>query len=305
MKFSVAAAFVISFAAFGAAIAAQTGAKPRWTVHLNETRGPIRAADTKTPLGNESISEILAGPTSGSDAGYLIFTRIPNGAHGPALFTLPDEHLYLVLEGKMNIQIGTDTFVVDRNGGVMIPPNTPHEVWNAGPQAEAHLEVIAPGSSRDLTSMLKPAQPRKVENAAQYVRTPKIPTAAELKAGLNGVTFAERATGGTIQMRIDSTRPGQGGPKPHVHRFQQVYFSVEGQTTVEYGLDTYPLPKYSMAVIAPGVVHTNFNKTSAPERHVTLLMTEPENRNEPFDVEYERKGPVGTAATPVSGGDRR
>jgi len=294
MKFCVAGAFVIAFSASGVVGAAQAGAKLHWTVRLNETRGPIRAADTKTPLGKEAISEILAGPTSGSDAGYVIFTRMPSGAHGPSLFTLPDEHLYLVLEGRMNLQIGTDTFLVERNGSVMIPPNTPHEVWNPGPQAEAHLEVIAPGSSRDLRSMLKSVQPHKVENAAQYVRTPRLPPEAELKAGLNGVTFAERATGGTIQMRIDSTRPGQGGPKTHVHKFQQVYFSVEGQTTVEYGLDTYPLAKYSIAIIPPGVVHTNSNKTSSAERHIVFLMPEPENRNEPFDIEFERKGAVGT-----------
>src|SRR5262249_40917889 len=161
-----------------------------------------------------------------------------------------------------------------------------------GPQAEAHLEVIAPGSSRDLMSMVKSVQPHKVENAAQYVRTPRLPPEAELKAGLNGVTFAERATGGTIQMRIDSTRPGQGGPKTPVHKFQQVSFSVEGQTTVEYGLDTYPLAKYSIAIIPPGVVHTNSNKTSSAERHIVFLMPEPENRNEPFDIEFERKGAV-------------
>ena len=53
-------------------------------------------------------------------------------------------------------------------------------------------------------------------------------------------------------MRIDSTLPGQGGPKPHVHKFQQVYFSIEGQTTISFGVATCPLPKYSIAVIPAG-----------------------------------------------------
>jgi hypothetical protein len=105
--------------------------------------------------------------------------------------------------------------------------------------------------------MVKPAQPRKSENAAQYIRSPKVPGQTELKAGLNGATFAARATGGTIQMRIDGTLPGQGGPRPHVHKFQQVYFSIEGQTAVAYGLNDFGLPKYSIAIIQPGVVHTN------------------------------------------------
>jgi len=265
-----------------------------WTVKLNETRGPVRAADTSSPLGKTAVSEILAGPANGSDAAYLIFTRMPSGAHGPALATLQDDHYYLVLEGKMNIEIGTDEFVVEKHQAAVIPPDVPHEVWNDGPEPEAHLEMIAPGSSRDLKAMFKPAQPHKIENSATYIRTPKIPTQAEMKPGLNGAMFAERKTGGTEQMRIDSTLPGQGGPKPHVHKFEQVYFEIEGSTDLTYGLNTYPLPQYSIAIIQPGAVHTNGNKTAAVERHITLLLPEPKDRSEPLDVEVEFKGGVGT-----------
>jgi len=270
----------------------RSGATSKWNIRINETRGPIRAADTKTPIGHEMLSEVLAGPTNGSDNGYVIFTRTPGGAHGPSLFTLPDDHLYLVLEGRMSIQIGTDTFVVKRYEGVQVPANTPHEVWNAGAEPEAHLEVIAPGSSRDLLSMLTAAKPRKVENAAQYIRTPRLPAEAELKPGLNGARFVSRETGSSTQMRIDSTLPGAGGPKTHIHKFVQVYFSIEGQTTVEYGLNTYPLPRYSIAVIQPGVVHTNYNRSPSIERHVVLLMPQPGPDDGPLDVEYERKGAI-------------
>jgi mannose-6-phosphate isomerase-like protein (cupin superfamily) len=265
-----------------------------WTVKLNETRGPVRAADTSSPLGKVAVSEILAGPTNGSDAAYLIFTRMPSRAHGPALSTLQDDHYYLVLEGKMNIEIGTDTFVVETHQAAVIPPGVPHEVWNDGPEPEAHLEIIAPGSSRDLKAMFKAAQPHKVENSATYIRTPRIPTQAEMKPGLNGAMFAERKTGGNEQMRIDSTLPGQGGPKPHVHKFEQVYFEIEGSTDLTYGLNTYPLPKYSIAIVQPGAVHTNGNKTASVERHITLLLPEPKDQSEPLDVEVEFKGGVGT-----------
>ena len=292
---------LVMAATVGFTVAAQDStakATPRsrsgWTVKLNETRGPVRAADTSSPLGLAAVSEILAGPANGSDAAYLIFTRMPSRAHGPALATLQDDHYYLVLEGKMNIEIGTDKFVVEKLQAAVIPPGVPHEVWNDGPEPEAHLEIIAPGSSRDLKAMFKPAQPHKVENSATYIRTPKIPTQADMKPGLNGAIFAERKTGGTGQMRIDSTLPGQGGPKPHVHKFEQVYFEIEGSTNLTYGLNTYPLPKYSIAIIQPGAVHTNSNKTAAVERHITLLLPEPKDRSEPLDVEVEFKGGVGT-----------
>ena len=64
-----------------------------WATRLSEARGPIRTADTATPLGKNVSSEILGGPANGSDSGYLIYTRMPAGARGPALFTLPADHL--------------------------------------------------------------------------------------------------------------------------------------------------------------------------------------------------------------------
>ncbi|PYU27816.1 MAG: hypothetical protein DMG32_05010 [Acidobacteria bacterium] len=276
-------------------VPAAAQSKLNWSLTLNETRGPIRSADLSKPLGKTAVSEILGGPTSGSDNAYLIYTRMPSGAHGPALFTLPVEHYYVVISGKMNVQIGTDKFVVGPMGGVIIPADTPHEVWNSDAEPEAHLEVITSANpskdlSRDLMSMLKPAQPRKVENAASYVRQISVPAAADLKPGLNRQVYTNRAKGSAATVALDSTSPGSGGPKPHVHRFEQVYFMVEGETTVMYGIDNPKARKNDIVILPIGVVHTNANMTSAPERHITLLLPEPESQ--PFDIEFEMKGPV-------------
>ncbi len=296
MKSRIAAVFVLVFVALSVASTARAQARPKWNLKIDNSpyvyglyaKSPIRTADVTTPLGKEAVTEILAGPTNGSTEGYLMLTRMPSGAHGPALFTLPDEHFFIVLEGTMNIQIGTDKFALNKFEGAFIPANTPHEVWNDGPGEERHFEVVAPGSSRDLLSMVKPAQARSVPDAAKLIRKPTIPPAAGLPAGLNGAQFASTMTGAKIQFRMDNCRPGTCGPPTHVHKFQQVYFETEGETTVEYGLITYKLPKYSLVVIQPGVVHTNRNETTAVERHVTLLMPQLTN-GEPADIEYEKQ----------------
>jgi len=267
-----------------------------WATRLSEARGPIRAADVTTPLGKKVSSEILGGPANGSDAGYLIYTRMPAGAHGPSLFTLPVDHLYLVLSGKMTIQIGTDKFVAVPDTGVMIPAGVPHEAWNAETVPEAHVEVIAPAPSRDLMSMLKPAEPRAVENAGQYVR-PAPPLPAELRRGLNPQRLFARNTGSTNQMRIDSSPAGTGNANPHIHAFEQVYFIKEGTMTLLYGLSPdgqigrYQVPGNSFVVIPPGVVHGNFNDGSTIERHVVWLLPEPEPGVGPLDVAVELKPP--------------
>jgi len=292
-KLLAAGLFAVMFASLVVPAVAQS--KLNWSLTLNETRGPIRSADLSKPVGKTAVSEILGGPTSGSDNAYLIYTRMPSGAHGPALFTLPVEHYYVVISGKMNVQIGTDKFVVGPMGAAIIPANTPHEVWNSDVEPETHLEVITSANpsenlSRDLISMLKPARPSKVENAASYIRQIGVPAAAELKPGLNRQVYTNRAKGSSATVALDSTIPGSGGPKPHVHRFEQVYFMIEGETTVMYGIDNPKAKKNDIVILPLGVVHTNTNMSSGPERHITLLLPEP--ASQPFDIEFEMKGAV-------------
>jgi mannose-6-phosphate isomerase-like protein (cupin superfamily) len=265
-----------------------------WALRVSETRGPVRTADLSAPLGKAVSSEILGGPTNGSEGSYLIYTRMPAGAHGPVLFTLPVDHMFFVLSGKMNIQIGTDRFVAGPDTGIMVPAGVPHEAWNADAEPEANLEVIAPAPSRDLLSMLKPAEPRKVENAAQYVRAAK--PLGELRPGLNGQPLFARATGSPAnQMRIDSSPAASGNPNPHLHAFEQVYFVKEGTMTLTYGINpqgklgTMKVPVNSFVIIPPGVVHANMNEGPGVERHVVWLLPEPEPGVGPLDVGIELK----------------
>lgn len=297
MKLLCAGLSIFTFASLAVPAGAQS--KASWSPKLNETRGPIRSVDLSKPLGKTVSSEVLGGPTSGSDNAYLIYTRMPSGSHGPALFTLPVEDDYVVISGKMNVQIGTDKFEAGPMTGVIIPANTPHAVWNDGAEPEANLEVITCANpskdlSRNLMAMMKPAEPKKVENAASYIRTIHVPAASELKPGLNRQTFTSRAKGSPVTVALDSTTPGSGGPKPHVHRFEQVYFMIDGQTTVMYGLDNPVAKKNDIVILPAGVVHTNNNRSSAIERHVTLLLPEPDKQ--PFDIEFEMKGDAAASA---------
>ena len=288
MKSLVAGLFVLVLTAPAVSVLAQgSPGSLRWVLRLNETRGPIRTADTSSLSGKDASSEILGGPANGSDNAYLIYTRMPAGARGPALFTLPVEHYYVVLSGRMTVQIGSDTFVAGPMTGVVIPAGTPHAVWNAGAEPEAHLEVIAPAPSRELMSMLKPAQPRKIENAAAYIRPIAVPPAKDLKPGLNGAVVTNRDRGSPNTVRLDSTLAGSGGPATHVHRFEQVYFMVEGSTTILYGADQFKASKNDIVILNPGVVHTNRNESGMPERHLTLLL--PQNVDGPADIEFEMK----------------
>ena len=262
------------------------------TFHLSEVRGPIRPVDL-SPLGKEVSSEVVGGPANGSDNAYLIYTRMPAGTHGPAMFTLAVDDLYLVLSGKLNVQIGTDKFVAAPDTAVFVPAGIPHEVWNAGSEPEANIEVICPAPSRDLMSMMRPAQPRKIENTAQYIHPAQ--TLGSLGPGLNSQPLVSRTNGSQYAaMRIDNVAAGSGGPAMHIHAFEQVYFVKEGTMTFQYGSDRPKVQANSFVIIPPATVHTNSNDGPGVERHVTLLLPQPEPGTQAdIPVELKPRTPPG------------
>ena len=90
MKSLVAGVFVLVLTAPAGSVLAQgTPGSLRWALRLNETRGPIRTADTSSLPGKDASSEILGGPANGSDNAYQIYTRMPAGARGPARGSTP------------------------------------------------------------------------------------------------------------------------------------------------------------------------------------------------------------------------
>ncbi len=257
--------------------------------HDSTVRGPIRPVDL-SPLRKEVSSEIVAGPASGLETAFLIYTRMPAGSHGPAMYTLPVDHTYLVLAGKMNIELGTDKFVAGPDTLVLVHAGVPHETWNDGSDQVTVVEVVTPAPARDLLSLMKPAEPRKIENAAQYVRYVAPPTT--LVKGLNSQRYADRKSDSqNVAERIDNVMPGSGGPALHVHPFDQIYFDFAGGMKIQYGLDTYSVKANSFVIVSTGVIHTNWNDGTGNERHITLLLHEPEKQ--PFDIPVELKPNAG------------
>jgi mannose-6-phosphate isomerase-like protein (cupin superfamily) len=246
--------------------------------HISEARGPIRPADL-SPFKGEVSSEILAGPTNGLDSAYLIYSRMAAGAHAPGLYTLPVDHTYLVLAGKLNVQLGTDKFVAAPETLVLVPAGVPHQVWNAGTEQETDFQVVTPANSRDLVSMMKPAEAKKIENAAQYVRV--APPLGKLAGGtghdsLNERILANRATGSEhVLERLNDMLQGGGRTETHLHPFDQAYFIRQGTMTVQYGMATYQAPANSLVVIPTGVAHNNLNNEPTQQSVITLLLPEP------------------------------
>ena len=256
--------------------------KPAGVFHLSQSRGPIRAVDL-SPLKGKISSEIMAGPQNGLDSAFLVYTRMAPGASVGGLYTLPVDHTYLVLSGKLTVQLGTDTFTAAPDTLVLVPAGVPHRAWNAGAEAESDFQVITPAPSRDLAAMMKPAKPRRIENAAQYVRVP--PHLDRLAGGtghesLNERVLASRATGSQYVLeRLNDVLPGGGRTDPHIHPFDQAYFIRQGTMTVQYGLKNYEAGANTLVLLPAGVVHNNSNTGTGPQSTITIILPEPEKGN--------------------------
>jgi mannose-6-phosphate isomerase-like protein (cupin superfamily) len=263
-----------------AASAAQADAVKAMTagLHLSDARGPIRAVDL-SPFKGEASREILAGPGNGLESAFIIYARLTAGTRPRGLYTLPVDHTYLVLSGKLNVQLGTDQFLAEPDTLVFVPAGVPHGIWNAGTESESDFEVVSPAPSRDLASMMQPAQARKIDNAAQYVRpAPKLDKLASGTGheSLNERILASRATGSqNIYERLNDVPPGGGRTDVHIHPFDQVYFVTKGTMSVLYGLKTYEAGENSLVVLPAGVVHNNQNNGTSVQSSITLLLPEP------------------------------
>jgi mannose-6-phosphate isomerase-like protein (cupin superfamily) len=247
--------------------------------HLSPARGPVRPVDL-SPFQGDVSSEILAGPTNGLESSYLLYTRMAPKARAKGLYTLPVDHTYLVISGKLNVQLGTDQFVVEPDTLVFVPAGVPHQAWNANAEPEADFQAVTPAPSRDLVALMKPATARKIENAAQYIHV--APPLGTLAGGtghesLNERILISRETTGSehVLERLNDMLPGGGRTELHLHPFDQAYFIKHGTMTINYGAASYQAPANSLVVLPVGVVHSNENTGSTVQSVITLLLPEP------------------------------
>jgi len=243
--------------------------------HVTRSTGPLRPIDL-SPFQGKSSTQILASPDNGLQAEIVMYTRLAPGAPKRGLYTLPADHTYLVMKGKLNVQLGTDEFVADTNTLILVHPGIPAQIWNSGSAQADVLEAIAPIASSDLAFLMRPAAATKVDNPAQYIFL--APPLGEMKKAIGHEGLNERVMASTdngsmhILERLDDVPPGSGGPPTHTHEEDQLYLVTAGVMTVEYEGKKYPAPANTLVILHRGVKHANTNTGDVVESHITLLM---------------------------------
>jgi mannose-6-phosphate isomerase-like protein (cupin superfamily) len=122
-------------------------------------------------------------------------------------------------------------------------------------------------------------------------------------AGFRRSTYVDRATG-SVHMGVGVCFLDAGGTiEPHVHSFEESFFILEGNVTVQIGEQCFTLGPGHYGLISTGVRHAFRNAGSAPARWLEMQAPQPR------PVDYGRDtffagGEVPSQAAPPSSDDK-
>jgi mannose-6-phosphate isomerase-like protein (cupin superfamily) len=218
-----------------------------------------------------------AQPLYNGETAIVIGSTVRAGQSGPPHHVHESsDQLYYVTRGTMRIQLGAEELDVGPDTLVYLPQGTPHHNWNPGEEDESHFEVLAP-----VPWIGNPiATPTDATDLGE--RKPIIRTLDEavLTVPLPGFSIArllQRSDGSAhMALYVGQVEPGSAGPGTHIHDFDQFYYVLEGELTVEVALQQFIAGPDDLVVLPAGVPHRQWNDGDVPERHLTLLVPEPE-----------------------------
>jgi mannose-6-phosphate isomerase-like protein (cupin superfamily) len=103
-----------------------------------------------TKDGSE-IRELAGIPTGNSVNQSLAEATVPPGAETEEHHHGVTEEIYLFTSGSGTMKLGEEETEVTAGDTVVIPPGTPHKLWNTGPEPLKLLCCCAPAYSHDDT----------------------------------------------------------------------------------------------------------------------------------------------------------
>ncbi|KAK7705213.1 hypothetical protein SLS64_008049 [Diaporthe eres] len=176
-----------------------------------------------------------------------------------------DDQAYYLVKGSIKVRLGDVVHDVSPGSLVFIPAGLPHCNWNPGPGSETHLEMIIPATDRLKQIAYMVDKPEDVPPEWQTSRKGYTMSLADPSSGCDTAVILYAEVG-----------PQNGGPGTHVHEFDQYYFVLEGELTIEVALQKYVVTRNKLVVLPAGVPHRQYNEGDVAEKHLTINTPAPE-----------------------------
>ncbi len=85
--------------------------------------------------------------------------RIPPGREEVKHYHATSRQLFYVLEGKLQIEMGDKTAVLDKGDSLEISPTVHHKIWNPFEEPAAFLVISVPSTAGDRVNLEQPPIP--------------------------------------------------------------------------------------------------------------------------------------------------
>ena len=243
---------------------------------MHYDRGPGRYVRrlSERPLPDGVLGNDVIGMF---ESATLIRSFVPAGQAGRDFHTHEVDQLYFILEGELEVVIGARTVTGRPHELIVIPAGLPHRNFNRADEDEIHLEIILP-TPPPWPSWVQEAERNEAQTEIELVRgeTPENLVTYKPNPGYRSNILADRKSGfGSGHLRIDRLDPGSSGPGMHIHRFDQFYFVLEGQLSVEVAGERHEVARHELAVLNAGVPHRQWNGSGAQVKWLTMNLPEP------------------------------
>ncbi len=199
-------------------------------------------------LAGDGTGAAIAIATLGADSGDVILNR---------------DRTLIVLGGALRVTTGGVGHDVEAHALAFLPAGTPHRL---APQGAACTLLEIRGPQDEGSPPLCEADPVRRLRPENFT-----------KSGFAYQSLIDRE-GGSRHLRVNivDVQPGSGSPDYHIHDFDQFYFILSGEMQVEIGHRRQVAAAGSFVHLPAGLVHRNYNAGPGVERHLTLIIPEPQ-----------------------------
>ena len=94
-----------------------------------------------TPQGHKDfLAKNLFGPMGSIQWGALAYIA-PNGGGPQGNHTHPEDHIFIVAEGRVEILLGDQARTVEKDGMLYVQGSIPHSIWNREKQTAKVIKI--------------------------------------------------------------------------------------------------------------------------------------------------------------------
>lgn len=121
------------------------------------SRGPIERRDDREQFRTRDgslVTELIHPSNSGATRQSVAEAIVEPGGETSAHLHPLAEEIYVFTSGAGEMRLGEEVFAIGAGDSVVIPPGTPHKLWNRGEVPLVLLCVCAPAYSHEDTVLV-------------------------------------------------------------------------------------------------------------------------------------------------------